>query len=369
MEDVYRQIAAFLDNLMLFVFELTKFLLHTFHLQFIKFETHKGNFVTALYKQRGKLAQKLMHSGMAGITALGVMIAPIIAQELPGRSVDPWNLPSTTQVLSASIEDQSTATVFSDKLRGETIDYAVQEGDTVSTIAQKFGVSEDTIRWENDLKAKDQIKIGQSLKILPVTGVSHKVKKGDTVHSIAKYYDTSAQSIVDFPFNSFANDETFELAVGQTIIVPEGIKPAEVLWQPLARNNTRQTTPDAGTVVASGSFVWPTQGTITQNYSWFHKGIDVANKSLPPILAADSGTVVAAGWDSSGYGNKVIIDHGNGTRTLYGHMTRIYVIVGQRVARGNQIGQMGSTGRSTGPHLHFEVIRNGVYLSPLGVLK
>ncbi|MFH1971679.1 MAG: M23 family metallopeptidase, partial [Patescibacteria group bacterium] len=183
----------------------------------------------------------------------------------------------------------------------------------------------------------------------------------------AKYYDTSAQGLVDFPFNSFSNDETFELAIGQTIIVPDGIKPSQVLWQPLAR--VKQTTPDAGSVTALGTFVWPAGGQISQRFVWYHKGIDIANKTSPSILAADSGVVIVAGWpDGSGYGNRVIIDHGNGYRTLYAHLSRVSVVAGQTVVRGNVIGQMGSTGRSTGIHLHFEVIKNGVYLNPLNVL-
>ena len=200
---------------------------------------------------------------------------------------------------------------------------------------------------------------------MPLTGVSHKVNKGDTVRSIAKRYDVDPQVIVNFPFNTFVNDETFELAIGQSIIVPDGVLPAPI---PLAPRS-RFTTPDAGTVVASGSFVWPTQGRITQNFVWYHPGTDIANKEMPGVLAADSGTVITAGWSNVGYGNYIIIDHNNGTKTLYAHLSAIYVNVGQTVARGNTIGKMGSTGRSTGPHLHFEIIKNGVHTNPLGALQ
>jgi murein DD-endopeptidase MepM/ murein hydrolase activator NlpD len=204
------------------------------------------------------------------------------------------------------------------------------------------------------------------LEVLPVTSVSHKVNKGDTVYSIAKKYDTSPQGIVDYPFNSFTNDETFELAIGQTVVVPDGIPPAAASTTP----RIRQITPDAGTVVASGSFVWPAGGSVSQRFVWYHKGIDIANRAVPSILAADSGKVVMAGWiDGYGYGNRVMIDHGNGYRTLYAHLSQVYVVPGQTVARGAAIGKMGSTGRSTGIHLHFEVIRNGVYLNPLSVLQ
>ena len=366
MEETYDFILSFFSDFKLFFRELTVYIIKNLHLSFLRFEEGKGIFVTALYRQRGKMARRLMHSGMAGLAAVGMMIAPIIAQEFPGTSVDPWEIPSTSTVLSAATEDSGTTTLVSEKTRDKIVEYTVRDGDTVSTIAEKFGISTDTIRWQNNLGSKDTIKAGQTLEVLPVAGVSHKVSKGDTVYSIAKKYDTSPQGIVDYPFNSFTNDETFELAIGQIVVVPDGIPPAAAPTSP----RIRQITPDAGTVVASGSFVWPAGGSITQRFVWYHKGIDIANRAVPSILAADSGTVIAAGWlDGYGYGNRVIIDHGNGYRTLYGHLSQIYVVPGQTVARGAAIGRMGSTGRSTGIHLHFEVIRNGVYLNPLSVLR
>lgn len=218
--------------------------------------------------------------------------------------------------------------------------------------------------WQNDL-TKETIKIGQTLNILPVDGISHKVSKGDTISSIAKRYDADTQAIVDFPFNSFVNDETFELAVGQIVVVPDGVKPAETA----APARIRQQVPDAGTVVASGQFAWPTSGTITQNFAWYHPGTDIANRAAPEVLAADGGTVIYSGCLSYGYGCHVIIDHGNGYRTLYGHLQKIYVTQGQGINRGVHLGKMGSTGRSTGTHLHFEVVKNGVKLNPLSVLR
>jgi murein DD-endopeptidase MepM/ murein hydrolase activator NlpD len=365
MEDTYQKIFLFFDEVGLFVKELISYIIKNLHLSFLRFEEGKGIFVTALYKQRGKQARRLMHSGMAGLAAVGMMIAPMIAQEFPGRSIDPWEIPVASSVLSATTEDPSTNTLVSEKVRDKIIEYTVQEGDTVSSVAEKFGVSEETVLWQNDLSSKDSIKVGQTLEILPVTGISHRVQKGDTVYSIAKKYDTSAQGVVDFPYNTFVNDETFELAVGQTIIVPEGVAPSAKGTTP----RIRRTVPDAGTVVASGSFVWPAGGQITQNFVWYHKGIDIANRAAPNVVAADSGTVVYSGCLNWGYGCHVIIDHGNGYRTLYGHLSSIYVNVGQGINRGVALGRMGSTGRSTGIHLHFEVIRNGVHISPFSVLQ
>lgn len=362
----FKDLINLISDIKIFLTELFSFISGVARLQFLRFEKGKGIFVVVLYKQRGKMAKRLIHSGMAGLAAVGIAIAPIVAKEFPGRSVDPWNVSSPSAVLSAST-DNSTQTSITDK-RGEIIDYTVAEADTVSSIAEKFGVSTDTIRWQNDLSS-DTVKVGEVLEILPVTGVAHKVQKGDTIESIAKQYDASAQAIVDFPFNSFTNDETFELAIGQTIFIPDGRKVDTSIFAGPVTPRARQITPNAGTVVASGSFVWPTGGTITQYFSWYHPGLDVANNGYPNVVAADAGRIISAGWDNSGYGNKIIIDHGNGTRTLYGHLSAIYVIAGQTVNRGDAIGKMGTSGRSTGPHLHFEVSRDGVRFNPLTILQ
>lgn len=363
MEKNFEIILEAWEELKKFFFELINYILKSLHISFLKIEERKGVVVTALYRKRGKLSRTLSHSGMAAIAALGVMLAPLIAQELPGKTVDPWEISAAPSVLSASTDSPTVDTQISSKVRDSIIDYVVQEGDTVASIAEKFDVSEDTIRWKNNL-TKDRIKIGQTLKILPVTGIAHTVSKGDTVYSIAKKYDAIAQAIVDFPFNTFTNDETFELAIGQTVIVPDGIMPA---IQTTTR--TRQMTPNAGTVTASGQFVWPTSGVITQRFSWYHPGLDVANPSGPTVVAADSGRVIFAGWDSTGYGYMVLVDHGNGYRTRYGHLSQIMVISGQTIGRGQAVGRMGNTGHSTGTHLHFEIYQNGVRVNPLNFLR
>ncbi len=360
MEDIL----VVVEDLKLFFTELGYYITKKLHFSFIRFEEGKGAFVSSLYKQRGKSARKLIHTGMATLAGVGMMIAPVIAQEFPGRSVNPWDIESNPSVLSATTESDGIETLVSEKVRDSVKEYIVEEGDTVASVSKKFGVDSETIKWQNNLTG-DKIKVGQKLEILPVTGIAHKVAKGDTVYSIAKKYDSSAQAIVDFPFNTFSNDETFELAIGQTVIVPDGVKPQEAVSSP----RTRQITPDAGSVVASGSFAWPTNGTISQNFAWYHQGTDIANRAAPNVVAADSGTVEYAACISYGYGCHVIINHGNGFKTLYAHFQQIYVTAGQSVGRGGLIGKMGSTGRSTGTHLHFEISKNGVKLNPLSVLK
>jgi len=345
------------------------FLTKRVYRSFVKFEAAKAILVDRLTFGRGKLVRPFVHSGMAALVIIGMAFAPIITNSYQGLAKSPWQeTPPPSAVLSAATGEQEMTTIISEKPRAEIINYQVQVGDTVSGIAQKFGISIDTVRWANNLQSISSIKPGQTLKILPVTGVAHKVKRGETIYSIAKEYSTDPQGLVDFPFNSFANDETFALAVGQEIIVPDGVMPKTQPWSPGVY--IVRTTPDAGTVTATGVFAWPAGGTISQPFRWYHQGIDIANKNSPPILAADAGKVVVAGWpDNRGYGNRVMIDHGNGYQTLYGHLARINVGVGQTVQRGDQIGVMGSTGRSSGIHLHFEVYHNGAQIDPLGILK
>jgi len=332
---------------------------------FFLFEKIKSWLATRLYQQRGRLVRPFLHSGMALLVVGGIALGPSLIEE--SFSSEPEQKEVAPSVLSATTsEDFETSTLVSLKPRSEIIEYSVQPGDTVSTIAEKFGVSVDTIRWENDLKSVKDIKPGQILRILPVSGISHKVKYGDTVYSIAKKYQVDPQVIVDWPYNSFANDETFALAVGQDLIIPDGVKPKEIPTAP--RPTYYAQVPGAG--AGTGQFVWPTSGRISQGFAWYHKAIDIANKDAPDILAADGGTVVIAGWVAPiAYGNHVVIDHGNGFATLYAHMSSLYVSAGQKVARGQAIGKMGSTGRSTGIHLHFEIRQNGVAQNPLNFLK
>lgn len=331
---------------------------------FFGFESVKCSFVELLYRQRGKFARPFVHSGMVALSAMGIMLVPIVSQEFPvGGEISGL---SPSAVLSAATENEGTGTITNDR-RIEITEYTIGVGDTISTVAQKFGISEDTILWENDLTKKTVLKPGQVLKILPETGVSHKVSKGETIYSIAKKYGVFPQPIVNYPSNTFVNDETFSLAVGQVLIIPDGTPPAEAPAEPryLARK-----TPDAGSGVGLGNFVWPAGGHISQGFKWYHRGLDIANRGAPDVLAADSGTVTISGWpDNTGYGLRVLVDHGNGMTTMYAHLQKVYVTVGQRVARGNAIGQMGSTGRSTGTHLHFEIRRNGAAVDPTEYLR
>jgi len=363
-----RNIWRFLKDLRLFVRAWVGFWSKKFYGWFFRFEKIKDVVAQGLYRQRGRFTRPFVHTAMGGLVAMAVTLAPVLANSIPGTSdtVVEEQLP-VIDVMAQSEEE--TETRVSDKVRDKVFEYNVLKGDTISGIAVKFGVSTETILWENGLAAKSALKPGQIVKVLPVTGIRHKVGRGETIYSIAKKYDANPQAIVDFPFNTFADNETFSLAVGQELIVPDGKKPNEVQWSPQP-SYTAQKTPDAGAVSSTGTYVWPIGGRITQRFAWYHRGVDIATAHGTPVVAADSGRVRVAGWpDNSGYGMRVVLDHGNGVETWYAHLSKVSVSVGQAVNRGDLIGLEGSTGRSTGPHLHFEVRKNGSHLNPLNFLK
>jgi len=327
----------------------------------IKNETSK-----LMYKQRGRFSQSFVSIGLA-ILSFGAIIFSGTLEDLVRRD-NVESSGSNYLILAADSTDGGAETLISDLPKGEITEYRVVEGDTIGGIAQKFGVSVDTVLWENNLKSIEAIKPKQILRILPVTGVKHKVKRGETIYSIAKYYSVDAQNIIDYPFNTFSNDETFALTAGQELMIPDGVEPRETIT---GTKYVAQIVAPIPGVVGEGNFMWPTGGRITQRYSWYHPAVDIANASNPPVVAAATGTVILAGWNAGGYGNYVVIDHGNGYQTLYGHLlsNSITVKAGDRVNQGQKIGAMGSTGRSTGTHLHFEIKINGGKVDPLKMLK
>jgi len=340
-----------------------------YHLQrwFGHLERGKTWISTALYTKRGRYAQPFLHSAMMAILFFGLILGPKFVQSsIAGEGVGGDTIGAGV-VLGESLGESGLVTLESDKPRSAVLEYTVREGDTLSLIAAKFDVSLESIKWLNKKTNWDKLAPGDIVVVPPVTGVVYKVKVGETIYSIAEKFGTSPQGIVDFPFNTFSNDETFALVAGQSLIIPDGVMPDEPA--PKLPRYANVLTPDAGSVAASGSFVWPAFGNITQPFRWYHKGIDIANKTGGQILAADAGTVMVAGWTNVGYGNHVIVDHGNGYQTLYGHLSSLSVVEGQRVARGAVLGQMGSTGRSTGVHLHFEIRTTGGNVDPLGYLK
>ena len=343
------------------------------------FETFKNLVVKVLMQGRGIHQKSFWHGSIITLAGVGIITSGVfggqslISSTYPGvGGPDPRFALAFEPFPNGPVLEgfQDPQTQISQKPRSEIEDYKVESGDTLSSIAEKKGISTDTIKWANDLTNKDAIKPGQTLKILPVTGVSHIVKEGDNLESVAKKYSAQPQAIVDFPFNDVPDD--FKLKVGQLLIVPDG-SPPEVK-KPKAKPQPQYLAqgPQSPAFSAPGgaSFIWPAGGELSQYFAWYHPGIDIANRSAPGIAASDGGTVVVAGWpDRQGYGNRVVIDHGNGYRFLYAHLSNIYVSVGETVSRGQLIGQMGSTGRSTGTHLHLEIHYKGVPINPLAILK
>lgn len=307
--------------------------------------------------------------------------APIVA---PGGSIT---------VPSGSVATTPTTSTNAYEIKK----YSVQSGDTISTIAKKFGVSQQTILSENSLTSRSTLRVGQVLTILPVDGVVHTVKRGDTLAAIARQYGLKATDELQ-RVNQLNSRST--LSIGQTLVVPGGVRTVAIAKPPTSSGSTTGSTiklPPAatGTYVPKNSgedhtdeyygpakfrnqpkpapspnanaagMIWPTTSKrINQYYSGRHTGLDVHGYYDSPLYASDDGVVKIANWRTNGYGFGADIDHENGIVTRYGHASRLFVHIGQRVKKGDVIGFIGTTGRSTGPHLHFEVIVRGQKVNP-----
>ena len=237
--------------------------------------------------------------------------------------------------------------------RTEIITYTVEYGDTMWGIATQFGLDVDTLRYSNPtlFRNPDRLYVGQVVRILPFPGAIYEVKSGDTLESIAKKWHVSPEAIIRYAPNHVSADE--HLAPGQELVIPSG------------RLDLNIPKPDPS---PEATFAWPLRGWLSQGYSARHRAVDIATAWGAPVYAAGDGVVIRAGWLYTGYGFSVVIRHPNGLVTLYSHMTNPAVKVGDRVRRGQMIGVVGSTGNSTGPHVHFEVRKNGVRVNPLPYL-
>jgi LysM repeat protein len=228
--------------------------------------------------------------------------------------------------------------------------YVVHKGDTLSDIAKMFNVTTNTIIWANDLQGKT-ISVGQELVILPISGVQHTVKKGDTLQGIAKQYKADLNDILQF--NDLTKDA--KLAIGDEIVIPDG--EVTVSAPPKPSSGSSSGSKPSPYPVYDGYYMRPIIGGVKSQGLHGRNGIDLASAYGANILASASGEVIIArgsGWNG-GYGKYVVISHPNGTQTLYAHMTSLEVSSGDTVSQGQVIGHMGSTGKSTGVHVHFEV--------------
>lgn len=296
--------------------------------------------------------------------------------------------------------DEDTTPV---KLTAPVHRYAVQRGDTLSRIASKFSLKIETLLWANGITEKTSLRPGDTMIIPAQNGVIYTIKSGGTLTDVAKLFKVTTKTIAT------ANNisATGTLKKGQILLVP-GARPIELAkatTQPpktVAVNApnipqiipTPDDTPPTGNDNGEGStpvvieqptippiikqpapgagvgMVWPTRmHSVTQFFRSSHPGLDIDGDYTDPIYAADDGTVIFSGWNNGGYGNMVLIDHGNGIQTRYGHSSRVFVRVGQEVHKGDVISMVGTTGRSTGTHLHFEVIVNGKHVNPFKYVR
>jgi murein DD-endopeptidase MepM/ murein hydrolase activator NlpD len=272
-------------------------------------------------------------------------------------------------------------TTIPSRPRTEVITYTVQTGDTVFGIAEMFGLKPETIMWGNTYILGDNphfLSPGQELNILPVDGVYHKWSAGEGLNGVAKGYGVEPEDIINWPSNhlkpeTIGNYSNPNIEPGTFLVVPGGTREYINFSPRITRDNPSVAkfigpgACDVGTnslygAVGTSSFIWPSANHFLSGFDYTpatnHYGIDIKGSLGDAMWASNSGVVVYAGWNNFGYGNMVVIDHGNGWQTLYGHMSTISVICGQNIYQGDYIGAIGSTGKSSGPHIHFEMMHD-----------
>ncbi|MHB0978325.1 MAG: M23 family metallopeptidase [Minisyncoccota bacterium] len=252
---------------------------------------------------------------------------------------------------TALVSEGNTGETFIDAGQsgtGQISVYVVRKGDTLSSVAKMFGVSANTIVWANDLKS-NTLKNGQELVILPISGVRHVVKSGDTLASIAKKYKTDLAEILSY--NDLSANA--KLKIGDEVIVPDG----EIVVSS-GSSSGGSSSVGASYPTFAGYYMRPVVGGKKTQGIHGHNGVDIGRLPVgSPVMASADGTVIiskTSGWNG-GYGLYIVVSHPNGTQTLYSHLSRVSVSTGQRVEQGQTIGALGNTGKSTGPHLHFEI--------------
>jgi murein DD-endopeptidase MepM/ murein hydrolase activator NlpD len=366
---IIKPILSFVVSLVRYLTKKVIDLLHLFRKFFtgISKLAHKGKekSIQKLIWSRGKLGRPVVNLVVFTTAFLVFTIGKIFNSSnlINSQSVPQDYLVSTSDIIP---QRELAATLVPESRKRTTYTtYTVRPGDTLSSIGQQFKISTDAIKYVNNLTEASILTVGKELSIPPVSGLIHTVKSGETLESIATKYDVPQQAVADF--NYILNTST--LASGTELVIPDAKVPQPVYIPSVVPN-----IPILGPVipapnVGDGFCVWPTSASIiSQHFSWYHNGLDIATpwgQAMPPLYACNEGIVTRAGWDPWGLGLHVEVDHQNGITTVYGHMSRIDVGYGQRVGRGEVLGFMGNTGRSTGPHVHFIVKSGGVPQNPL----
>ena len=361
-------------------------------------------------KQEEKLTQQnkrnwqfwLSWAGTAVLVAVLVSMLywqPILANELdqrtgntsvyageaasnPAASVSQANMPyfEVEDGKLALVRYPETRTIAPTRPRNHAVEYEVQLGDAVFSIAQKFNITPETLLWSNYDVLKDDphsLSPGQVLIIPPTNGIIYEWKEGDDLEIVARDFRASMDDILNWSGNGLDITNP-EIEPGDMVMIPGGEREFQQWVVPtyaVGRSGTNATLPGGcevtgGGYYGGGFFIWPASNHyLSGNDFWSgHLAIDIAAGTGAPIYAADAGVVVFSGWNSNGYGNVVMIDHQNGYHTLYAHLNSTTVSCGSSAAQGQVIGYAGSTGNSTGPHLHFEVRYLGGFLNPWTVL-
>lgn len=325
-----------------------------------------------------------VQSTQAAPAATSPTLMPVIEQPESNNDQGAADLPSYFRGLPEPgiLRKVALHTNIPSRSRTEVIEYSVTTGDSVFGIAQSFNLKPESILWANYDQlndSPDMLSPGMELNIPPVDGVYYQWQEGDTLESVAAKFDVSAEDILDWEGNNFDLTNP-QVEPDQWIMVPNGHREF-VQWvvPTIARANSGVLKSVLGPgacegnysgAYGTGAFAWPTASHyLSGNDYWSgHLGIDIAGSLGDGIFAADAGVVVFAGWANGGYGNMVMIDHGNGYQTLYAHLSSVSAYCGQSVYTGTYIGAIGSTGNSTGPHLHFEVRYLGGFINPWYVL-
>lgn len=281
-------------------------------------------------------------------------------------------------------------TTIPSRPRQEVIKYTVVEGDTVFGIAEKFGLKPETVLWGNYYILLDDphaLQPEQELNILPVDGTYHEWQLGEGLNGISQYYGVAPEDIINYPANNldptalgdFANPN---IPPGTWLVVPGGHREFITWSAPLGvtRENPASARvlgpgacdPVSGGAIGFGAFIWPANNHHLSGFDYApnanHWGIDIAGNDGEAVFATDAGVVVYAGWNNYGYGNMIMVDHGNDFQSLYAHLSGISVVCGQSVGQGDLIGAIGNTGRSSGSHLHFEIRAISSWVNPWDVL-